>query len=41
MCLAAACLTDSTTTGGIKPLSASLALGKKYGYLPALEPNEF
>lgn len=41
MCLAAACLTDPTTTGGIKPLSAALALGKKYGYFPALEPNEF
>lgn len=40
-CLAAACLSDPTCTAGVKSLSASLALGKKYGYLPPLEPNGF
>jgi sugar/nucleoside kinase (ribokinase family) len=37
--LASACLSNPTCTGGIKSLSHSLALGKKYGYLPALEPE--
>ena len=41
MCLATACLTDSTCTRGIKSLNAALALGKKYGYFPPLEPAEF
>jgi sugar/nucleoside kinase (ribokinase family) len=36
-CLAASCLTDATCTAGIKPLNACLALGKKYGFRPALE----
>jgi sugar/nucleoside kinase (ribokinase family) len=39
MALAAACLTEPTCTGGIKALSHSLGLGKKHGYLPALEPE--
>ena len=39
VCLAAACLSHPTCTGGIKPLKTSLALGKKYGYLPPLEPE--
>ncbi|HEY0548596.1 MAG TPA: carbohydrate kinase family protein [Verrucomicrobiae bacterium] len=40
VCMAAASLSDPTCTGGLKPLNACLALGKKYGYRPALEPNE-
>lgn len=40
VCLAAASLSDPTCTGGIKPLSACLALGKKFGYRPSLEPND-
>jgi len=40
VCLAAACLTDPTCTGGVKSLSASLALGKKYKFHPPLEPGE-
>jgi sugar/nucleoside kinase (ribokinase family) len=38
VCLATACLTDPTCTGGIKSLAAALALGKKYRYFPPLEP---
>jgi sugar/nucleoside kinase (ribokinase family) len=41
VCLAAACLTEPTCTGGVKSLSASLALGKKYKFHPPLEPGEF
>jgi sugar/nucleoside kinase (ribokinase family) len=37
ICLASACLSDPTCTGGIKALPTSLALGKKYGYFPPLE----
>jgi sugar/nucleoside kinase (ribokinase family) len=40
VCLAAASLSDPTCTGGVKGLNASLALGKKYGYRPSLEPTE-
>lgn len=40
-CLAAACLTDATTTRGLKPLAACTALGKKYGFRPPLEPADF
>ncbi len=40
VCLAAACLTDPTCTGGIKGLNTSLALGKKYKFHPPLEPGE-
>ncbi len=40
-CLATACLTDPTCTQGIKSLNAALALGKKHGYFPPLEPAEF
>ena len=36
-CLAAACLSHPTATGGIKSLSACLAMGKKYGFQAALE----
>lgn len=38
--IAAASLSDPTCTNGVKSLSACLALGKKYGYRRALEPNE-
>jgi sugar/nucleoside kinase (ribokinase family) len=37
VCVATACLTDPTCSGGIKSLGTSLALGRKYGYFPALE----
>jgi sugar/nucleoside kinase (ribokinase family) len=40
-CLAAACLTDATTTRGLKPLAACQAMGKKYGFRPALERADF
>ncbi len=40
VCMAAASLSDPTCTGGAKNLKASLALAKKYGYRPTLEPNE-
>jgi sugar/nucleoside kinase (ribokinase family) len=40
VCMAAATLADPTCTGGAKPLNACLALAKKYGYRPSLEPNE-
>ena len=40
VCMAAASLSDPTCTGGLKPLNACLALGKKYGYRPSLEPND-
>ena len=40
VCLAAACLTDPTCTGGVKSLNASLALGKKYKFYPPLERVE-
>jgi len=41
VCLAAACLTDATTTRGLKPLAACQALGKKHGFRPPLEPADF
>jgi len=41
VCVAAACLSDPTCTGGVKSLSASLALGKKYKFNPPLERDEF
>ncbi|MGV3755305.1 MAG: carbohydrate kinase family protein [Verrucomicrobiota bacterium] len=37
VCAAAASLSDPTCTAGMKPLSATLALAKKYGVRPALE----
>ena len=40
VCLAAACLTEPTCTGGVKSLSASLALGKKYKFHPPLERGD-
>jgi sugar/nucleoside kinase (ribokinase family) len=40
VCLAAASLSDPTCTGGVKPLNACLALGKKHGYRPALDSHD-
>jgi sugar/nucleoside kinase (ribokinase family) len=40
VCLAAASLSDSTCTHGVKSLSSSLALVKKFGLRPALDPKE-
>lgn len=39
VCLAAASLSDSTCTHGVKSLSSSLALARKFGLRPALEPK--
>jgi hypothetical protein len=38
--MAAASLSHPTCTGGLKPLSACMALGKKYGFRRSLEPTE-
>lgn len=40
VCMAAASLSDATCTAGVKSLSSCLALGKKYGFGPKLEPGE-
>jgi len=40
VCMAAASLSDPTCTGGLKSLSACMALGKKFGFRPLLVPNE-
>jgi len=40
VCMAAASLSDPTCTGGVKPLNACLALGKKHGYRPALDSHD-
>jgi sugar/nucleoside kinase (ribokinase family) len=37
VCVAAASLSHATCTGGMKPLSNCLSIGKKYGYRPALD----
>ena len=39
VCLAAASLSDSTCTHGVKSLGSSLALARKFGLRPALEPK--
>jgi sugar/nucleoside kinase (ribokinase family) len=39
VCLAAASLSDSTCTHGVKSLSSSLALARKFGLRPALDPK--
>ena len=39
-CAAAASLSDPTCTGGMKPLSTTLALAKKFRFRPALEATE-
>lgn len=40
VCVAAASLSDPGCTGGIKPLATCLALAKKYGVRPSLEPAD-
>lgn len=40
VCCAAASLSDPTCTGGVKSLTAALALSRKYGFRPTLEPIE-
>ena len=40
VCLAAASLSHPTCTAGVKSLTASLALGKKFGFHPALGKSE-
>lgn len=40
VCLAAASLSHPTCTAGVKTLNASLAMGKKFGFHPALEKAE-
>jgi sugar/nucleoside kinase (ribokinase family) len=39
-CAAAASLFHATCTTGVKSLSASLALGRKYGFRPRMEPRD-
>jgi hypothetical protein len=38
--MAAASLSHPTCTGGLKPLNACMALGKKFGFRRSLEPTE-
>jgi len=38
VCVAAASLSDPTCTDGVKSLKACLALAKKYGFRPGLDP---
>jgi sugar/nucleoside kinase (ribokinase family) len=40
VCIAAASLSDATCTAGVGPLHRSLALAKKYGFQPALDPGD-
>ena len=40
VCAAAASLSDPTCTAGVKSLNAALALTKKYGFRPKLEPRD-
>ena len=40
VCIAAASLSDATCTDGIKSLNTSLALARKFGFGPRLEPKE-
>jgi sugar/nucleoside kinase (ribokinase family) len=40
VCIAAASLSDATCTAGVKSLSASLTLAKKFGFAPPLEPAD-
>ena len=39
-CIAAASLSDATCTAGVKSLNTSLALSKKFGFAPPLEPAD-
>ncbi len=38
VCAAAASLSDATCTAGVRSLSSAMALGKKFGFRPRLEP---
>jgi sugar/nucleoside kinase (ribokinase family) len=38
VCAAAASLSDATCTAGLRPLGATMSLGKKFGYRARLEP---
>jgi sugar/nucleoside kinase (ribokinase family) len=38
VCIASASLSDATCTNGVKSLKQSLALQKRFGFRPALEP---
>ena len=40
VCIAAASLADATCTAGVKSLNTSLALARKFGFAPALEPGD-
>ena len=40
VCIAAASLADATCTAGVKSLNTSLALAKKFGLAPPIEPGE-
>jgi sugar/nucleoside kinase (ribokinase family) len=40
VCIAAASLSDATCTAGVGPLKRSLALAKKFGFGPALQPTD-
>jgi len=40
VCLAAASLAEATCTAGVKSLKQALALAKKFGFRPPLEPSE-
>ncbi len=40
VCIAAASLSDPTCTAGVKSLGHSMALAKKFGFGPPLEPND-
>ena len=39
VCAAAASLSDATCTAGVRSLSSAMALGKKFGFRPRLEPQ--
>ena len=40
VCIAAASLSEPSCTAGVKSISSSLALGKKFGFRPALEARD-
>jgi sugar/nucleoside kinase (ribokinase family) len=40
VCIAAACLADATCTNGVRSLNTSLALARKFGFRPRLEPAD-
>ena len=40
VCVAAASLADATCTAGVRSLSSSLALARKFGFGPSLQPEE-